>query len=57
MATKKSRTREPTRRRPMRVESPRIQPKKQGELPPDQAAEQELPDRERTRERERRERK
>jgi hypothetical protein len=52
MTTKKSRTREPTRRRPMRPESPRIQPKQKGELPPEQPAEQELPERERTRQRE-----
>jgi hypothetical protein len=52
MATKKSRTREPTKRRPMRAESPRPKSKKKGELSPEQAAEQELPDRERTRERE-----
>ncbi len=51
MTTKKSRSREPTKRRPMRAESPRIQPKKKGELPPEQAAEQELPETERTRER------
>ena len=52
MATKKSRTREPAKRRPMRAESPHVKPKQKGELPPEEAAAQELPERESTRERE-----
>jgi hypothetical protein len=52
MTTKKSRRRD-VKRRPMRAESPGVKPKKKGELPPEQAADQELPEYERTRERER----